>query len=150
MEKKYRKAVRSFLIKDNKIVVIKYKTELNLGYYDIPGGKIEENETSEEASIREFYEETGLRIVKQRYRGNVVFEYPTRIFDMDIYEVTEFENSPKEFEENIAMWEDIDEVFSFDKKFSTIEIIKYIKLDNNFNLKILVDDNHKIISIQNM
>ena len=59
MDKKIRKAVRTYLIKDNKIVVINYKNH-DTGYYDIPGGKIEENETPEETSIREFKEETGI------------------------------------------------------------------------------------------
>ena len=45
MDKKIRKAVRTYLIKDNKVVVINYKQHDN-GYYDIPGGKIEESETS--------------------------------------------------------------------------------------------------------
>ena len=55
--KQVRKAVRTFLINDNKVIVIKYKTNKNMGYYDIPGGKIEENESAIDASIREFKEE---------------------------------------------------------------------------------------------
>ena len=46
MDKKNRKAVRTFLINKNNVVAIKYKTEKNLDYYDIPGGKIEDGETS--------------------------------------------------------------------------------------------------------
>lgn len=37
--KPVRKAVRTFLINDNKVIVIKYKTNKNMNYYDIPGGK---------------------------------------------------------------------------------------------------------------
>ena len=37
--KQVRKAVRTFLINDNKVIVIKYKTNKNMSYYDIPGGK---------------------------------------------------------------------------------------------------------------
>ena len=58
MNKKIRKAVRTYLIKNNKVVVIRYKQHDN-GYYDIPGGKIEDGETPDETSIREFKEETG-------------------------------------------------------------------------------------------
>ena len=35
--KPVRKAVRTFLINDNKVIVIKYKTDKNKDYYDIPG-----------------------------------------------------------------------------------------------------------------
>ena len=69
MDKPIRKAVRSFLIKDNKVVVIKYKEgNKKIGYYDIPGGKIEEGETLEQTAIREMNEETGLKIKSLRYK----------------------------------------------------------------------------------
>lgn len=67
MEKKTRKAVRVFLIEDDKIVTIKYKREMDKNYYDIPGGKIEEGETSKQAAIREFKEETGIDINRTLY-----------------------------------------------------------------------------------
>ena len=45
MDKPIRKAVRCYLIKDNKVVVTKYKEgNKKSGYYEIPGGKIEEGE----------------------------------------------------------------------------------------------------------
>lgn len=48
MDKPIRKAVRCFLIKNNQVVVIKYKQgNRKQGYYDIPGGKIETGETPE-------------------------------------------------------------------------------------------------------
>ena len=47
MEKKVRKAVRTYLIKEDEVVVIRYNNGDITGYYDIPGGKIENDETSE-------------------------------------------------------------------------------------------------------
>ena len=42
--KKVRVATRCFIFKDNKIVSIKYKDKgEKTGFYDLPGGKIEEN-----------------------------------------------------------------------------------------------------------
>lgn len=38
--KEVRKAVRTFLIDGNEIVAVKYKTNKNMNYYDIPGGKL--------------------------------------------------------------------------------------------------------------
>lgn len=47
MDKPIRKAVRCYLIKDNKVVVTKYKeSNKKARYYEIPGGKIEEGETT--------------------------------------------------------------------------------------------------------
>lgn len=44
MTKKIRNAVRTFLIKENQVICTKYKIG-NVGYIDIPGGKIELGET---------------------------------------------------------------------------------------------------------
>ena len=61
MNKPTRKAVRCYLIKDSEVVVTKYKKgNKKEGYYDIPGGKIEEGETPKQTAIREMKEETGL------------------------------------------------------------------------------------------
>lgn len=83
MDKPVRKAVRTFVIQDNKVLVIKYLTEKNNGFYDIPGGKIENGETNFDASIRECLEETGIQIINQKYIGNLVIEYPEMIFDLE-------------------------------------------------------------------
>lgn len=89
--KNIRKAVRTFLIKDNRVVAIKYITKNNMDFYDVPGGKIEENETSIEAAIREFKEETGMDVYNLKYIGNLIAEYSNKIFDFDIYITNEFD-----------------------------------------------------------
>lgn len=145
--KPVRKAVRTFLINDNKIIVIKYKTNKNMNYYDIPGGKIEENESAINASIREFKEETGIEIINQKYKGNVIVEYPNMIFDFDIYLVNDYKGNPKEFEENYSMWISIEDLLKENKKFPSVEIIKHLD-GNNINLKIYSDDDHNILNIE--
>ena len=144
MDKNIRKAVRTYLIENNRIVAINYKSHDN-GYYDIPGGKIEENETPEETSIREFKEETGIDIIKQQFIGKALIEYPNRIFDFKIFIVDEYKGNPLEFEENKSMWVDLNDLEKEIKKFPSIEVIKYLK--NNMNLKIKCESNNKIAEI---
>ncbi len=152
MKKKYRKAVRSFLIEDNNIVAIKYKTGVDKDYYDIPGGKIEIGETSEEASIREFKEETGMNLLKQKYIGHVILEYPDRIYDFDIFNVEKYIGKTMESEDMYSMWKNIDELIKEEKAFVSIEIIKYIIKNpkQKIELKIFCDINHKITKIEEM
>ena len=147
MEKKIRKAVRTYLIRDSKVVVIKYKEHDN-GYYDIPGGKIEDGETIDEASIREFKEETGITITKEHYIGHNTIEYPERIFDLSIFIVDEYTGEPLEFEENNSMWISIDDLYKETKLFPSVEAIKYLK--DGMNLKMDCDSNHNILNINNI
>ena len=143
-KKSIRKAVRTYLIRDNKVLVIQYKQKY-VGYYNIPGGKIENNESSEQASIREFKEETGIDIIKQHYVGKCMLEFPDRIFDFDVYYVDEYEGKPLDFFDNKSLWVDLEKIQKESKILASIRMIKYIK--DNMNLKMFCDDEDNIIKI---
>lgn len=153
MDKPVRKAVRCYLIKDNKVVAIKYKTGKKRGYYDIPGGKIEEGETPKQTAIREVMEETGLSISNPVYKGNIIIEYPNRIYDFDIFISNEFEGKIQEFQENTSVLIDINTLL--DKKtLSTIIILDRVfiqgLIDNkyNFNMNIKEDEEENIFYLE--
>lgn len=142
MIKPIRKAVRSYLIRNNQVVVIRYKQN-DIGYYDIPGGKIEDNETMEEASIREFKEETGILIKKQHYIGHNTIEYPDKIFELDLFIVDDYIGETHDFEENESMWISLNDLNNKLKVFPSIKIINYLK--DNINIKIECDKDSNII-----
>lgn len=146
MSKPIRKAVRTFLVKNNKVIIIKYKTKEQLDYIDIPGGKIEEDETPLEAAKREFKEETGMIISKLKYIGTAVVEYPNKLFNFTLFTVENYQGVPKNFQENKSMWEDMDKILKYDKCFPSIKILEYLKKE--IHLKITCDDNHNIIKIK--
>ena len=155
MEKPIRKAVRCYLIKDDKVVVTKYKEgNKKLGYYDIPGGKIEEGENPEQTAIREMKEETGLKVGNLKYKGNMIIEYPNRIFDFDVFVTNESEGETQEFEENTSEWIDIKELLQKEKILSNIMILDrfFIKglIDDKYNFKmhIQVDEKENILDVK--
>lgn len=154
MDKPIRKAVRCYLIKDNEVVVTKYKKgNKKEGYYDIPGGKIEEGENPKQTAIREMKEETGIEIQNLKYKGIMTIEYPDRLFIFDTFITKEYEGEPQEFEENTSEWIDIDELLKKEKILSNIILldkflIKGLIDDNrNFNLHIKVDEQENILGI---
>ena len=153
-DKPIRKAVRCYLIKDNEVVVTKYKKgNKKEGYYDIPGGKIEEGESPKQTAIREMKEETGIEIQNLKYKGIMTIEYPDRLFIFDTFITKEYEGEPQEFEENTSEWIDIDELLKKEKILSNIILldkflIKGLIDDNrNFNLHIKVDEQENILGI---
>lgn len=154
MNKPIRKAVRCFLIKDNKVVVTKYKQgSLKEGYYDIPGGKIEEGEIPKQTAIREMKEETGIDVKNLRYKGIMTIEYPNRKFVFDTFISNDCAGIPQDFEENTSEWIDIDELLKKEKILSNIMIldrffIKGLINDNyNFSMHIVVDEQENILDV---
>ena len=154
MDKPIRKAVRCFLIKDNKVVVTKYKEgNKKEGYYEIPGGKIEERETLEQAAIREMKEKTGIKIKNLKYRGNMIIEYPNRIFDFEVFICNECEGKPQDFEENTSEWIEINELLKKEKILSNIMILDRFFIKGltdekcKFKMQIQVDEKENILSV---
>lgn len=147
--KKVRNAVRSFVIVDGKVLCIKYKKE-NIGYIDIPGGKIEYGETSIEAAIREVREETGIEVNNLEEVGNVIIEYPDRTYNMNVFVTSDYSGNVRNTAENDAFFIDIEDLLKEEKRYA----ITYL-LDNEFkndfnnrnvNVKFTVDDNHMVIN----
>lgn len=149
--KPVRKAVRTFLIINNKVVAIQYTSSNNKDFYDIPGGKIEEGESSVDAAIREFKEETTMDIWDPKYAGNLIIEYPERIFDIDVYLANEYSGEPSEVKDTVAIWIDIDDLLKKDKIFSIVHLLdKDHRSDllslSDFKCHFIVDENHKKIN----
>ena len=154
MDKPIRKAVRCYLVKDKKVVVTKYKEgNKKAGYYEIPGGKIEEGETSEQTAIREMKEETGLKIKNLKYKGKMVIEYPNRIFDFEVFICNECEGKPQDFEENTSEWIEINELLKKEKILSNIMILDRFFIKGltdekcKFKIWIQVDEKENILGV---
>ncbi len=154
MDKPIRKAVRCYLIKNNRVVVTKYKQgNKKEGYYEIPGGKIEEGEIPTQTAIREMKEETGITVKNLKYKGIMTVEYPDRKFVFDTFSTSEYEGEPQEFEENSSEWINIKELLQKEKILSNIMIldrffIKGLIDDNyNFNMYIAVDEQENILDV---
>lgn len=60
--------VEGVYVKDGKILLLKRATEPFKGYWHLVGGQVEENETLKHALMREYMEETGLKIET----GNII------------------------------------------------------------------------------
>lgn len=155
MDKIIRKAIRCFVIEENKVIVIQYKQgNRKAGYYDIPGGKIEDGESSMEAAIREMKEETKVDVIDIKHKGIMHIKYSDREYIFDIFFTNKYSGVPSETEENFSKWISIEEVLKQDKILSNLKLLdkKYIKglIDDNYNfyMEIKVDEEENILSIE--
>lgn len=154
-KKPIRKAVRCYLIQDNKVIAIKYKNENKKAeYYDIPGGKIESNEMPYQTAIREVKEETGIKITNLYHKGNMKIEYPNNIFDFEIFICKEYKDNLKDCNDNTTELINIEDLLKKKKILASIILLDrfFIKglIDDNykFNMNITVDEDEKILNIK--
>ena len=152
--KQVRRAVKCILLEKGKVVITKYLQGKKEGYYDIPGGKVENGETPEEAAIREAKEETGMEVSCLIKKGIFEVEYPERKYYFDVFIANKYKGVPQHFEENTSEWIDINELLNKEKILSNILMLdksfnkalydeKY-----NFHIKVKVDEDENILNFE--
>lgn len=154
MSKPVRKEVRCYLIKNDKIIVTKYKEpNKKAGYYEIPGGKIEEGELPEQTAIREMQEETGIIVKDLKNKGNLTIEYPDRKFEFVVFLADDYQGKPLQFEDNSSAWIDINHLLQKEKILASIQLLKkeyingLINENYTFNMYIKVNEQENILDI---
>ena len=95
---------------NNSILMVKNKRGINKGYYNLPGGKIELNETIEDGTIRECIEETGITPIKPKTIGKIEFQPIDSI--AYIYYTDQFEGHlvKNNGDENSSFWISKDQI----------------------------------------
>lgn len=132
-----------YLKKDNKVLMIKFSKKWGCVYAP-PGGKFEVGESPLDCIIREYYEETGLKLINPRLQGISYWkdDYEGIIF---VYTAEAFEGELTSSEEGSLEWikiEDLENLPQFDqnKKFSP-----YLFKDELFEGKFLLDNKCKVL-----
>ena len=80
------KVVAAIIYDNEKFLITKRKHELFNGLWEFPGGKVEINESNEQALIREIKEELNIDIKVNNYFMTVEYQYPEFYLIMDVYE----------------------------------------------------------------
>ena len=119
--------VAAIIKQDNKILATKRGYGEFINMWEFPGGKIEENETKEEALIREIKEELDCVIEPTKFALDLEYQYPTFYLKMSCFEAVIREGTPKLLAHNDARWlkkEDLDSVNWIP---ADIEAVNYLK-----------------------
>jgi len=81
------KVVCGIIWQDGKVFIARRKPEKSLGgYWEFPGGKIEEGEEVQKALIRELHEELGMEVQIKNYFGTNVHHYENFTIELIAYE----------------------------------------------------------------
>ena len=78
-------SVKAIIFNDNKILLLRRQNDTpGEGQFDLPGGCIETNEAKIDALKREVFEETGLKITKEKFVKTVNLKIPETGIDSDM------------------------------------------------------------------
>ena len=110
------KSVLCHLKKDDCYLLLyrnKKKNDMNEGKWIGVGGHVEENETIDQAAIREIKEETGLDVHSLSCCGEVLFINDDYQEMMYVYEITDFSGKLIECDEGELRWIPIKDIYNY-------------------------------------
>ncbi len=89
-----------------KILLGRKKRDFGVDRWNGFGGKLKDEETLEECAQRELLEEAGIIAQKIERIGHNTFEYlgKDEIWEVHIYKISEFQNTPQESDEMEPKW----------------------------------------------
>ncbi|EMR37071.1 TPA: 8-oxo-dGTP diphosphatase MutT [Vibrio harveyi] len=77
------------------------------GFWEFPGGKVEQGESFEQAMIRELEEEIGITVTEQSLFEHLEYDYPEKSLKFDFMTVSQFDNQPYGREGQEGRWVDV-------------------------------------------
>lgn len=100
------------IVQDGKLLLAMKKRGFGAGKWNGPGGKIQPDETPEQACIRERQEEVGITPAKLNKVAEYEFIYPSMDKNVigHIYMTDAFDGTPQESEEMRPQWFDIAQI----------------------------------------
>lgn len=126
--KKTIEVVAAIIKKNNKYFCAQRKDSGELAKkWEFPGGKIEHNETHEEALTREIHEELNTKIKVKKYIATVNYEYNSFILIMHCYLCDIIEGELELSEHLDSKWASKNEMLNMDFAAADIPVIKYLK-----------------------
>ncbi|MGN1362961.1 MAG: (deoxy)nucleoside triphosphate pyrophosphohydrolase [Methanobrevibacter sp.] len=118
--------VAAIIKKDDKILTTQRGYGEFKGQWEFPGGKIKENETKEEALVREIKEELNADISIDKFITDVEYQYPDFYLYMSCYLCTA-KSSIELLEHMNAKWLNKDELDCVNWLPADIKVIEYLK-----------------------
>jgi 8-oxo-dGTP diphosphatase len=96
------------IIQNNKVLIgLRSKSDNGGGLWEFPGGKIEIDESSEEAVIRELNEELDIVVHKPKKVMQYLHRFKNLIYDIHFFEVISFKGSVKNKVHDELKWTDL-------------------------------------------
>ena len=100
-----------FVIREEKILLIRKKRGFGAGKINGPGGKVDPDETPLQSALRETFEELGIKPLRAEQRGELHFQFRDgySLF-CTVFRAPDFEGKPRETDEAVPLWTPLDAI----------------------------------------
>ena len=90
----------------DRVLLAMKKRGFGVGWWNGYGGKVHEDESIDEAMVRELQEESGVRASSYRERAKIEFIFlgTEKVVEMHVFEVTKYDGLPIETDEMSPKW----------------------------------------------
>ena len=96
------------------------------GFWEFPGGKVEEGETIEQAMTRELDEEIGIKVTEQSLFEHLEFDYTDKSLKFDFILVTDFEEQPYGKEGQQGEWVSLESLNQYSFPEANVPILERV------------------------
>ncbi|MDG3089052.1 8-oxo-dGTP diphosphatase MutT [Vibrio hannami] len=96
------------------------------GLWEFPGGKVEQGETAEQATVRELFEEIGIEVTKLHHFEALTHDYSDKSLMFDFFVVTDFLNEPYGKEGQKGEWVEISRLANFEFPEANVPILNRV------------------------
>lgn len=122
-------AAGAIFSRDGKVLLTQRKKGTHLaGLWEFPGGKLEPDETVEQALSRELFEEIGISPLSFRPLIKVLYHYPEKSILLDVWRIDHFEGDLISKEGQAVKWTDLNDLGSMQMPAADIPVIKALQL----------------------
>lgn len=104
------------------------------GKWEFPGGKVEANETVEQALVRELHEEIGIAVTKASQLLVIEHNYTDKAVKLDVWLITEFTGEAQSLEGLENRWVSLHELSGLDFPDANQPIIEAIFQKTDLNI----------------
>ena len=122
------KVVCALIKRNNKVLIARRKTgdEYVLGKWEFPGGKVDLNETDEDAIKREIEEELEITVKARSLIATTTHKYPSKVVELKLYECNYISGEIKLHDHVEYAWVSINDLLGFDLAIADVSLVKTI------------------------
>ncbi len=100
-----------FIVRDEKILLIRKKRGFGAGKINGPGGKVDPGETPLQSALRETFEELGISPLGTTQQGELHFQFCDGYsLHCAVFLAHDFARQPRETEEAVPLWTPLDQI----------------------------------------